>query len=285
MRRRTLLLFVFAGLALGAAKPDPQSPPLPFSLDAPSGTPSAAVPAGSPAPGPAIAPGEVNRRADIRLLTQARDMAARLVMTMTSEGDVDRHVEVTLLRRGASAYAYLHQPEPMRGAVLSLFGDRLRLYHPDTDLTERLPAPDGEEPFFGSDLELSDVFGPPEKVACSAFPPEVVGGRACLVVECRPHDGGVRWSRRVTWVDQESFFPVRRIWYDGSGIAVRRLDVEKLQQVGRYWWAMHWTVKDPRGSHSTSVEFTEVRFDSGIPKSVFRDERYFRRPPESWVKP
>lgn len=288
MRRSLLILVVAAGLALGAAKPDP-SPQLPFTLDAPSGTPTPApVPSGSPGPnaGLAVVPGEVNRRADIRLLTQGRDMAARLVVTDTSEGDVDRHVEVTLLRHGDAAFACLHQPEPMRGAVLSLYGKRLWLYHPDADVTERLPQPDGSESFFGSGLRLADVFGPPPKVSCTSFPSEAVGQRPCFVVECRPRDEGAWWFRRVTWVDQESFFPVRRIWYDESGTAIRRLDVDKLEHVDHYWWAMHWALKDPRRSGGgTSVDFTDVRFDGGIPKAVFRDERFLRRPPEKWVKP
>lgn len=78
-----------------------------------------------------------------------------------------------------------------------------------------------------------------------------------------------RFPRITVLISKDNYEALNVEAYDSHGEVVRRLVVNKLEQVGGYWTRMAWTVENLEQKKKISFQATDVKYDQNIPDTVF----------------
>jgi hypothetical protein len=129
-----------------------------------------------------------------------------------------------------------------------------------------------EDSLFGMTLqELAD--GQPEKYDFKLIGEETAGSSPAYKMEgtLKP-DAESRFNRLVMLVSKENFATVSAEFYDNHNELVRRLSVDKIEQVAGHPTRMHWIVDNP--AKTKKVEFTtlDAKYDQNLSDSLFTRE-------------
>jgi uncharacterized protein len=155
--------------------------------------------------------------------------------------------------------------------------DDMWIYLPAMKKVRRLVASNKRDSFVGTDFSYGDVIG--HKAADwvhTLLRAEKEGGRDCYVIESLPRTQDVKdtsgYSKRISWVDKQSWVSVRTDIYDTGGELLKRIVAENIQEVdpaSHKWQAMRQTSSNLQTGHSTTIEFTNFRANVGVSDSVF----------------
>src|SRR3990170_497658 len=112
-------------------------------------------------------------------------------------------------------------------------------------------------------------------------PPDV---KDTYVIKSVPKDeGSVDYSYKVSWIDKESFIPLKEEYYDKRGELYKVFTADEVKEIQDFPTATKRTMKNVQSSHRTEVTFEEVGYNNGIGDEIF-SERYLRNPPQKWIR-
>ena len=148
-------------------------------------------------------------------------------------------------------------------------------YIPRVERTLRVPPSMMLQSWMGSDFTNDDLVR--ESSQLDDYDHSLLGvdpdqaGRRAYVLEYRPHeDAPVIWGRILSWVDSESYAPLRQDFFDEAGERLREQHFADIRDVqGRpfpHSWSM--TPLDKEG-HETAIEIHAVRFDEDFDNAIF----------------
>lgn len=211
-----------------------------------------------------------------------RDMSVRLRMTLTERGRAPR-----------ARLFYSYRQDQGRGRVRSL----VRFIEPadvagtglltqDTPGQESaqwlfLPAVNKERRisgsrkggrFVGSDIYFEDLRDRlVEQDRHRAIGTDSVLGTTCKLLESVPVDpSNSVYSRRVSCIHPETFLPLRVEFFEGGkSTPSKRLVVSRIQRVQGYWTVLDSTMTDLASGHETRLAVEEIKYDQGLPESLF----------------
>ena len=112
---------------------------------------------------------------------------------------------------------------------------------------------------------------------------EDLNGRKTWVVKNRPKEELDDYSWRKTWVDQETHLVLKESYFDEDGTEVRRFTTDEYKQINGFWVGIAGTMENIELEHKTTVRFSNVQLDVGIPDKVFT-ERSLKSAPKKWIK-
>jgi hypothetical protein len=78
-----------------------------------------------------------------------------------------------------------------------------------------------------------------------------------------------RFPRITMLISKDNFEALSIEAYDSHGDVVRRLIVNKLDQISGYWTRMSWTVENLEQKKKIVFQSTDVKYDQNIPDSTF----------------
>jgi hypothetical protein len=237
---------------------------------------------------------EIVRREQEAFLRAGRDFRASVSMRLVDKDGRERKRDLTMLRINAGEgsnqkyYLYFHAPADVRGTAFLVWkyaekDDDRWLFIPAIKLVTRVAAKDSQSSFVGSDFSYEDISG--RDLGADSYKlvsEETREGRDCYVVEGVPKSKAA-FARKVSWIDKESFLPVREEYYDVQNQLTKVFTVEEVQEIGGHPTAVRRTMRDVKREHYTEVVFGEIAYDSGLEDELF-SERYLHRPPEQWIK-
>jgi len=222
------------------------------------------------------------------------DMRAKVQMKLINPQGRVREREMTMLRinlgkSGDQRYTiYFHSPADVKGTSFLVWkypakeSDRW-IYIPTLRLVKRIAADDKRSSFVGSDFTYEDVSGRDLGDETHVLVrKEDLGGRPAYVVESKPK-AVVDYSRRLSWIDQERWLPLKEEYFDARNEPLRAFTADKIEQTGKYWTVRMRTMKNLQSGHRTEVFFQEVGYDVGLKQDIFT-ERYLRDAPREWVR-
>ena len=85
------------------------------------------------------------------------------------------------------------------------------------------------------------------------------------------------------WIHRASFVVVRSVYYDRKGKAYRQYDARKVQTIQGYPTVTHSRMADLRDGSYSDLEYTDVKYDAGLPEALFA-ERFLKRTPYTYLK-
>jgi outer membrane lipoprotein-sorting protein len=155
--------------------------------------------------------------------------------------------------------------------------DDIWIYLPAMKKVRRLVASNKKDSFVGTDFSYGDVIGHKvEDWNHKLLRQEKVDDRDCYVVESTPKRPEVAdntgYSKRVNWVDKESYVALRSEIYDQGGELLKRLSAQDVQRVDpkndRYQ-PMKLTAENVQTGHKTIIEFTNFKANVGVGDELF----------------
>lgn len=196
-------------------------------------------------------------------------------LTMTVEGRRTRTFEIVSLARGQedSAMEYV-APARDKGTKMLKLGDELWIYLPNVDKVQKISGHMLRQGMMGSDLSYEDLMASRDmrtRYEAKVVGEDAVDGQPCWKMEMKAKDNGVTYPKRVTWVDQETFIPVKQELYALSGMLLKTwtmTDVKTYEGGRRFPSKM--TIEDHVKKESkTRIEFKDIEFGVAHEAEVF----------------
>ncbi len=213
------------------------------------------------------------------------DAATRGSMILREEGRSPREREMVTLRldRGDDETRSLirfNSPADIRDTAL-LMHDHARdttdqwLYLPALDRTRRIASDRRGGRFVSSDFFYEDLQNRhPSQDINRLTGTETIDGVETSRLESIPRDDGEEsvYSKRVSWVHEETRIPIRVDFYQGGEQPAKRLEVQRVERHQGYWTVMSSIMTDLESGHRTELRVDSVVYDQGIPDSLFVTE-------------
>ena len=155
------------------------------------------------------------------------------------------------------------------------------LYLPGLDLVRRVSAGDKRTSFVGAHYFYEDVSGRgPEEDMHELV--ELTDEH--YVLEHTPKDAStVEFSRYRTWIDRDTFLPMKIEYRDSSDEVYRRVEVLRVEEVEGHPTVTLSRVSDLAGGGQTDMQFRYIDYDLDLDESVFT-ERSLRNPPRRFLE-
>jgi predicted RND superfamily exporter protein/outer membrane lipoprotein-sorting protein len=185
-------------------------------------------------------------------------------------------------------FTYFFEPNDVRRTTFMVWKDPEEddarwIFVPAVDLVKRISAKDKGSSFVGSDFSYEDVSGRHWMEDDHEFlHAEEVGERRAWVIQSVPKEKD-HFSRKLTWVDNESGLPLREEYYDRKDRLERIFVAESIETIDGHPTIVVRSMENVRKEHKTTVTFTDVEYDVGVDESLFT-ERYLRSPPPDLVR-
>ena len=245
---------------------------------------------------------EIIERSQRAYYFAGEDAKGRLTMELIDRQGNTRRRVLTMLRRNQESagqqkyFMYFHEPGDLRRLTFMIWkypgrDDDRWIYVPAIDLIRRIAAEDKYSSFVGSDFSYEDVSGRDvSEDTHSILGEEMLADRDVFVVESIPR-ASAAFTRRVSWIDKESFLPLKEEFYDAQNQLQRIFTASIIEDVAAgegddrriYPTIMKRAMKNVRTGHRTEVTVVSVSYDLGLQDDDF-SERRMRRPPRAWTR-
>jgi len=236
---------------------------------------------------------------------QGKDGRASVLMTITDSQGRTRNRKFTILRRdelppgtaeGAKVgdeycgdqkfYVYFNRPADVSKMVFMVWkhvdkDDDRWLYLPALDLVKRIAATDERTSFVGSEFFYEDVSGRNPQEDDHEL---IETTDNYYVLKNTPKDPAlVEFAYYKMWIHRTSFVTVKVEYYDGNGQKYREYDAQEVKTIQGFPTVTKSRMKDLRTDGQTVIEYSDVKYDIGLPDDIFT-ERYLRRPPLQYLR-
>lgn len=245
---------------------------------------------------------EIMGRSERAYYFAGEDAKGMLAMELIDSKGSTRQRVLTMLRRNQEGageqkyFMYFHEPGDVRRLTFMIWKypgreDDRWIYVPAVDLIRRIAAEDKYSSFVGSDFSYEDISGRDLSAdAHNVAGEERLDDREVFVIESVPQTPAA-FTRRVSWIDKESFLPLKVEYYDAQDQLQRVFTADAVEHIAAgegedrriYPTIMKRTMANVRTGHRTEVTVTSVTYDVGLNDDDF-SERQMRRPPRAWIR-
>ena len=151
------------------------------------------------------------------------------------------------------------------------------IYLPALKKIKRISSSSKSDYFMGSDFTYDDLGDrQPEADTHKLLREETLNGEQCYVVESVPKDEEYMYSRTVTWIIKDKWIGLKKEFYDEDEDLLKTLSVKKFEKINGLWIILHSEMVNVQKKHTTKMELSEVKINTGIPDRQFT-ERMMKR--------
>ena len=235
---------------------------------------------------------EIIAKADRASYYAGADGRSEVRMIITDAQGRQQRRQFTVLRRDVGDtgdqqfLVVFSQPSDVRNTVFLVEkhvdrDDDRWLYLPGLDLVKRISAGDKRTSFVGAHYFYEDVSGRRPSDDTHEL---VEASDEFYVLRHEPKDPqSVEFSSYVTWIDRQTFLPMKIEYTNPAGDIYRRVEVFEVAEFGGHPTVTTSRVSDLLTGGKTDMQFRYIKYDVGLPDSVFT-ERSLRTPPRDWLK-
>jgi hypothetical protein len=159
--------------------------------------------------------------------------------------------------------------------------DNRWLYLPGLDLVKRISAGDKRTSFVGSHYFYEDVSGRSPNLDTHTLIKQDDQYFYLKHTPKQPEE--VEFAYYTTKIDKHTFLPMLIEYFDSNDKPLRTVEVLKTQEVMGYPTVTESKIIDHQTKGYTLMQFAFMKYDLGIPDSVFT-ERSLRNPPQEWLE-
>ena len=215
-----------------------------------------------------------------------KDLKNRIKMVLTnSKGKTRTNVMLSMsMDNNKKQIIWFLDPRDDRGmAFLKIEhddkDDEMRMWLPAFKKVRRISSKKKGDSFMGSDLSYEDLSSRDlSENNYNRLEDELIYGKDCYVIEIIPKkEAKSSYSRHKSWVEKSSHLILKEESYDKW----KELNKKKkffFQAIKNYMVLERIQVKNVQKDHTTDVTFSEVKVDSGIDNTLFRQKNLKRIP-------
>lgn len=179
--------------------------------------------------------------------------------TKEVEGDGDKALSIFDTPndvKGTAFLSYTHALKP----------DEQWLYLPALKRVKRISSNNKSGPFMGSEFSYEDLSSQEvEKYSYNYLRDEKVDGKDCFVIERFPAYKHSGYTRLVTWLDKETYRPLKIEFYDRKKALLKTLAYSGYKQYeSKFWRPDHMSVTNHQTQKSTELLWKDYRFKTGL---------------------
>jgi outer membrane lipoprotein-sorting protein len=235
---------------------------------------------------------EIVAQANLAAYYAGEDGRAEVRMIIADAQGRQQRRQFTVLRRDVTEagdqqfLVIFSQPSDVRGTVFLVDkhidrDDDRWLYLPGLDLVKRISAGDKRTSFVGAHYFYEDVSGRRPSDDTHEL---LETTDTFYVLKHTPKDpASVEFASYVTWIDRESFLPMKIEYSNDGGKVYRRVSVLEVEDVDGHPTVTTSRVSDLLAGGQTDMQFRYIKYDVGLPAEIF-SERSLRSPPREWLK-
>ena len=93
-------------------------------------------------------------------------------------------------------------------------------------------------------------------------------GKKCFVVESAPINKDIKYEKRISWIDQQNFTPLKIDYWDKEGQLWKTLHTEWQKKFGFWFWKKA-VVENVQTDDKTFITIEDVRVNLGLPDRDF----------------
>ena len=235
---------------------------------------------------------EIVARANLASYYAGADGRSEVRMIISDAQGRQQRRQFTVLRRDvedAGDQQFLvvfSQPSDVRNTVFLVNkhvdrDDDRWLYLPGLDLVKRISAGDKRTSFVGAHYFYEDVSGRRPSEDSHEL---IETTDEYYVLRHQPIDAqSAEFVSYVTWIDRETFLPMKIDYENAAGDTYRRVEVLEVKDIEGHPTVVTSRVSDLLGGGKTDMQFRYIGYDIGVPEEVFT-ERSLRNPPQEWLQ-
>lgn len=231
-------------------------------------------------------------RANLAAYYAGADGRSEVRMIISDAQGREQRRQFTVLRRDVedagdqSFLVVFSQPSDVRDTVFLVDkhvdrDDDRWLYLPGLDLVKRISAGDKRTSFVGAHYFYEDVSGRRPSEDSHELVETTADAYVLKHVPLDPQS--VEFASYVTWIDRNSFLPMKIDYTNAAGVVYRRVEVIEVQDIDGHPTVTASRVSDLLSGGKTDMQFRYIAYDVGIPVEVFT-ERSLRTPPREWLQ-
>lgn len=204
------------------------------------------------------------------------DQQARLAMRLRNKQgqESSRELRVSTLEvagDGDKSLIVFDSPRDIAGTALLSFTHALQpddqwLYLPALKRVKRIASANKSGPFVGSEFAYEDLTSAEvAKYSYAWLRDEELDGHAAFVVEQRPAYAHSGYTRRIVWIDQAMYQPLKVEFYDRKNALLKTLTLGgHARYLDRYWRPSIMVMSNHQTGKLTELTWSDYRFQSGL---------------------
>lgn len=225
----------------------------------------------------AITAQEILAKVDSNLTYDTRE--STLTMTVTKNGRTNAY-KMHSYGKGADTAAVEYLDGRDKGTKMLKLGDSLTMYLPAAEKTQKISGHMLRQSMMGSDLSYEDMMQASKWAGMytgTLVGEDTVDGRKTWKLEMKATATDVSYPRRVVWVDQATYIPLKQELYALSGMLLKTWTMSDVRAVGSRQWPYKMVVEDKvQAGSSTTLAFETIAFSVALEDEVF-SERWLER--------
>ncbi len=239
---------------------------------------------------------EIMKKSHMAYYYAGDDGTAEVTMKIINKNGKERVREFTMLRTdlnegGAQKYyTYFKKPSDVSRMTFMVWknpesSDDRWLYVPAVDLVKRISADDKNSSFVGSNFSYEDVSGRHwnEDNHTLVSDTENINGRDAYLISSRPKGDYQGFAEKKSWIDKETFLPLKEEYYDDRGKMIRLFTSDKIETIDGIVTVTQRTMEDTKKGGKTVISFDNISYNQSIGEDIFT-ERYLKTPPRKFIK-
>jgi outer membrane lipoprotein-sorting protein len=238
---------------------------------------------------------EIMKKSHLAYYYAGNDGVAEVTMKLFDKNGGQRVREFTMLRLDKEDggdqkyYTYFKKPSDVSRLTFMVYktgkgSDQRWIYVPSVDLVKPISADDKNSSFVGSDFSYEDVSGRHWTEDTHKLLPEAqVDGKAVYVIESTPVKAYKGFAKSISYIDKETFLPLKEEYFDDKGEITRRLHADKIETIDGIPTVTIRSMESLKKGSKTIVEFSHISYNVGLKDDIFT-ERYLKNPPHEYIK-
>lgn len=145
------------------------------------------------------------------------------------------------------------------------------LYLPATQRERRVSGENRGGSFVQSELYFEDLEDrEPHKDDHRILGQDTFQEVEVTILESVPVDpGNSTYSKRVSWIHEETLIPLRIDLYEGGEEPSKRMEVQEMEEIQGYWTVMRSSMTDLDSGRITILGVEDVVYDNDLPRDLF----------------
>lgn len=231
-----------------------------------------------PSPAHAVTTQEIFAKVDANLTYDTRE--STVSMTVTKNGRTNSYTMHSYGKgQDIAAVEYL-EPARDKGTKMLKLADNLSMYLPSMEKTQKISGHMLRQSMMGSDLSYEDMMQASKwqtMYTGTVQGEETVDGHKCWKIEMKANSADVSYPKRIVWIDEAAYIPVKQELYALSGMLLKTWTMGEVKVIGARQFPMKMVVEDKlqQGS-STTLTFQDIKFSVALEDEVFT-ERWLER--------
>lgn len=145
------------------------------------------------------------------------------------------------------------------------------LYLPALKKVRRISGTSNNDYFMGTDFTYDDMGKRRvDEDTHQLLREEKKDGNKCWVIESIPKDKDYLYSKRISWIRQDSLCEARVEYFDRRGSLLKTLTVPEQRKQDGFWTAFKMVMDNTQKNHKTILEITGMHYNQGLKDSLFR---------------